>query len=105
MSKVSFDFVNNPEKTITPSTAKLYKQKLNSLTKNFLQEDGKSKIKNKEDILNHAKDVADFVKGLSSKQMRSLMLGAIFYAIGRQDFDKDPRGKPLFEAFQENYKK
>jgi hypothetical protein len=32
------------------------------------------------------------------------MFAAIFYATGRQDYEKDPRGLPLFKAFQENYK-
>jgi hypothetical protein len=91
-----FDFKPNPDKEISASTLKLYKSKLNTLSK-----DG---FKTKDDLLNKSSDV---VKALKEKDLTKQGLGqylaAIFYAIGRQDFEKDPRGKVYYTLFQANY--
>lgn len=98
MSKVSFNFQENPDKSISAGTKKIYKQKLNVLARSV-------NVLNKEDILNNSKEVAEYINGLTNKQGRNLSLAAIFYAIGRQDFERDPRGYPIYQAFQDNYKK
>lgn len=103
MQKIVFDFQYNPEKTIQPSTQKVYKQKLNSLTRNTLDSKGTPRIKNKTDILSNIPLVLDHIAGIKSKQGKSITFAAVFYAIGRQDFDADPRGLPLYNAFQSHY--
>ena len=104
MTKITFDFKDNPEKTITAGTMKTYKQKLNVLSRSVLDVSGNPLIKKSEDILIHADAVASYLKTITNTQGKNLMLASIFYAIGRQDFVKDPRGLPIFHAFQENYK-
>lgn len=91
-----FDFKQNPEKDVSASTLKLYRGKLNSLAKEgFTTSD---------DLLNRSTDVAKFLKEKAvSKQVLSQYLASIFYAIGRQDFSKDERGKVYYEMFQANY--
>lgn len=103
MQTIVFDFQYNPEKSIQPSTQKVYKQKLNALARNTLGPDGKPRILNKTDILNNIPLVVEHIQGLKSKQGKSISFAAVFYAIGRQDFDADPRGLPLYKAFQEHY--
>lgn len=105
MTKFVFDFKYNPEKSIQPSTQRVYKQKLNALARGIVTTDGKQRIKEGKDILDNAEDIVKFVEGMKSRQAKSLMMGAIFYSIGRQDFDKDSRGLPLYKLFQSNYYK
>jgi hypothetical protein len=92
-----FEFELNPEKSLAPRTIATYKSYLNKLA-----EKG---IKNKNDILSNPQKVVDIVKEIGdTKIKRNYLFGAIFYVTGRQDFEKDPRGLPIFKAFQENYK-
>lgn len=105
MTKFTFDFKYNPEKSIQPSTQRVYKQKLNALARGIVTTDGKQRIREGNDILNNAEDVVKYVEGMKSRQAKSLMMGAIFYSIGRQDFEKDNRGLPLYKVFQSNYYK
>lgn len=50
---------------------------------------------------------SEVVKVLKEKELTKQGLGqylaAIFYATGRQDFEKDPRGKIYYTLFQSNY--
>lgn len=92
-----FDFKLNPEKTLSDQTIAKYKRHLNHLA-----EEG---IKNKEDILNNPNKVLEIIKSKGTSQLKkNYYFASIFYATGRQDYEKDPRGLPLFKAFQENYK-
>ncbi len=103
MNKVVFDFQENTEKQIADSTKKLYKQKLNALTRNTYDTENQPQILNKTDILTKVPVVMNYLDTLTSKQAKSITFAAIFYAIGRQDFDADPRGLPLYKAFQSHY--
>jgi len=92
-----FEFVLNAEKSLAPRTIATYKSYLNQLAAKG--------IMNKEDILSKASKVAEIVKEIGdTKIKRNYLFAAIFYATGRQDYEKDPRGLPIFKAFQENYK-
>lgn len=92
-----FEFEENPDKPLADRTLANYKNALEKLASKG--------IKNKNDILNNAKKVVSLVDELcDSKLQRNYMFAAIFYATGKQDYEKDSRGLPLFKAFQENYK-
>jgi hypothetical protein len=92
-----FDFVENPDKPLAERTLANYKNALEKLASKG--------IKNKNDILNNAKKVVSFIPELcDTKLQKNTMFAALFYATGRQDYEKDPRGLPIFKAFQENYK-
>lgn len=91
-----FEFKVNPEKEIAASTVKLYKTKLNSLAKEGFT--------TSQDLLDKSTEVSKFLKEKNlTKQGLGQYLAAIFYAIGRQDFSKDERGKVYYEMFQGNY--
>lgn len=92
-----FEWQDNPEKSIADSTKRLYQQKLNTLSK--------SGYKNRNDLLNNATAIVSFIDTKNSRQTRSLYYAAIFYILGRVDFDAEPRAKPFYEAFQKNYYK
>ena len=92
-----FEFVENPEKNLAPSTLISYKRYLNQLAKEG--------FKNKEDLLNHSVEVVKTIGRLGdTKVKRNFLYGAVFYITGKMDFQEDPRGLPLFRGFQENYK-
>jgi hypothetical protein len=96
--KSSFDFVENPEKPLAASTLTSYKRYLNKL--------GEAGFKNKEALLTNAPEVVKTIEELATtKIQKNYFFAAIFYATGRQDYEKDPRGLPIFKAFQDNYKK
>ena len=91
-----FDFQPNPEKNVTAQTLANYKRHLNHLA-----QEG---IKNKDDILNNPQKVVDIIKKNGNTQVKkNFYYASVFYATGRQDYEKDPRGLPIFKAFQENY--
>lgn len=95
--ELTFDFVENPEKPLAERTLANYKNALEKLASRG--------IKSKKDILANASTVVALIPELcDTKLQKNIMFAAIFYATGRQDYEKDPRGLPLFKAFQENYK-
>lgn len=97
MPKITFDFQINPEKELAARTLANYRNALNKLAA-----DG---IKNKQDILNNADKTVELIKQHgTTKLKRNYLFAAVFYATGRQDYENDPRGLPIFKAFQENYK-
>lgn len=94
--KVQFEFVENPEKTLAPSTLAAYKRYLNLLANQG--------FKNKEELLMNPSAVVDYIKSVKSKGQRNFLYGAVFYSTGRLDVESDGPGKILYKGFQENYK-
>lgn len=93
---MAFEFVNNPEKEISANTKRIYKSKLNILAK--------AGFMNKEDLLEKSEDVIRFLKELDpSKVVLGQFLAAIFYIIGKRDYEKDKRGKIYLDTFKLNY--
>jgi hypothetical protein len=96
-NSAKFEFELNPEKSLAPRTIATYKSYLNQLAAKG--------IKNKNDILSNASKVVEIVKEIGdTKIKRNYLYAAIFYATGKQDYEKDSRGLPIFKGFQENYK-
>lgn len=92
-----FQFVENPDKPLADSTLKSYKRYLNHLAKEG--------FKNKDDLLNNSTKVVETIKRIGdTKLKRNYLYASIFYITGKIDFEKDPRGLPLYNGFQENYK-
>jgi len=92
-----FDFQINQEKPLAERTLANYRNALEKLATKG--------IKSKEDILNNASKVVSLITELcDTKLQRNYMFAAIYYATGQQDYQKDPRGLPIYKAFQENYK-
>ena len=92
-----FEFVENPDKPLADRTLANYKNALEKLASRG--------IKNKEDILNNASKVVTLIDELcDTKLKKNYMFAAIYYATGQQDYDKDTRGLPIFNAFRDNYK-
>lgn len=92
-----FDFVISSEKTLADSTIKTYRRYLNLLAARG--------FKNRESLLANSKQVVDTITELGDSQIkRNNFYAAVFYSTGRLDFDKEPRGLPLYKGFQENYK-
>lgn len=100
-----FDFKINPEKeNLAKTTISVYKNRLNQITELSSKEEGKSVIRTKEDILADPKRVVDLIQGTTDdRKKRASYFASVFYAIGRQDLDKNPTAIPLVEAFQKNY--
>lgn len=95
--QLTFEFVENPDKPLAERTLANYKNALEKLATKG--------IKNKNDILSNASTVVSLVPELcDTKLQKNIMFAALFYATGRQDYEKDARGLPIFKAFQENYK-
>lgn len=93
---MSFDFKDNPEKEISANTKRIYKSKLNILAK--------AGFMNKEDLLERSEDVIKFLKELDlTKVVLGQFLAAIFYMIGKRDYEKDKRGKIYLDTFKLNY--
>lgn len=99
-----FDFQLNPEKEgLAKTTVAIYKNRLNQIAE-LSALDGKDPIKNKADILADPSRVVEIIHAASDdRKKRAAFFAAIFYAIGRQDLDKDPTALPLVRAFQKNY--
>lgn len=95
MPRQQFVWIENPEKEIADSTRLLYQRRLNALAKQGYS--------TRDDLLNHATEVNNFIEENGSRQMKNLYYGAVFYILGRQDFTADPRAVPLFNGFQKNY--
>ena len=105
----AFDFQRNPDKPdLKQITLTSYKSKLQSITElsHFEHERDESKplILNKEDLLNHSEYVVNLIKQHNTKRLVFCAIySAIFYAIGRQDFEKDARGKIYTDEFRKAY--
>lgn len=96
-STILFEFEDNPDKPIADSTKRAYKNHLNQLAVEG--------FKNKDQILNNAEKVVEAIRKIGTSQVkRNFLFASVFYAVGRLDLEKDTRGKPLFDAFQKNYK-
>ena len=100
-----FDFQVNPEKeNLAKSTISIYKNRLNQITEFSSKQEGQDVIKNKEDILKNPTRVVELIHSASDdRKKRASYFASVFYAIGRQDLDKDPTALPLVRAFQKNY--
>ena len=93
---MAFEFKDNPEKEISANTKRIYKSKLNILAK--------AGFMNKDDLLEKSDDVIRFLKELEpSKVVLGQFLAAIFYIIGKRDYEKDKRGKIYYDTFALNY--
>lgn len=90
-----FEWINNPEKDISPSTQKVYQARLNALAKQGYT--------NKVSLLNNSDAVRKFIDDNPSQQMRNLYYASVFYILGRVDPEKEPKGATLIEGFQKNY--
>ena len=95
--KAQFDFVVNPDKALAPSTLASYKRYLNQLAAQG--------FKNKDDLIKNAEKVVEYIKSVESKPKRNFLYGAVFYATGRLDVEKDAKAKILYKGFQDNYGK
>jgi hypothetical protein len=95
--KEQFEFIENLEKPLADSTLASYKRHLNLLAKEG--------FKNREDLLNNSPKVVETIKRIgTSKVKRNFLYAAVFYITGRLDLISEPRGVPLYNGFQENYK-
>jgi len=93
---MTFEFKDNPEKEISANTKRIYKSKLNILAK--------AGFMNKDDLLEKSEDVIRFLKELEpTKVILGQFLAAIFYIIGKRNFDQDKRGKIYYDTFALNY--
>lgn len=96
-----FDTTNIPErlskttgKPLSKETIKKYKTKLNILADEY-------GFDTPEKLLDSAPAVVVFMRNHSKRYVDMFyFLSAVFYAIGTQDFTKDPRGKPYYDEFQ-----
>ena len=94
--KIEFEFVENKDKPLADSTLVAYKRHLNMLAREGFM--------NKEDLLNKSPQVVETIKKIgTSKIKRNFLYASVFYSTGKMDFEKEPRGLPLFKGFQENY--
>ena len=92
-----FEFIDSDTKVIAASTKRTYKSKLNILSKANIAH-------NKEDLLEKSEDVIKYLKELEpSKVVLGQFLAAIFYIIGKRNFEKDKRGKIYYDTFALNY--
>ena len=95
--KIVFEFVENKEKPLADSTLAQYKRHLNLLAKEGFM--------NREDLLNNSTKVVETITRIgTSKVKRNFLYAAVFYITGKIDFLADPRGLPLYNGFQANYK-
>lgn len=93
-------------KVLHKKTTKKYKDKLDVLASYGFQDEA-SLLRNPRAALAVMRAEAKTFWDMSS------FLSAVFWVIGKQDFEKDPRGKPYYEEFQhvkkhsgqESYKK
>jgi hypothetical protein len=78
-----FEFVENPEKTLSATTLRKYKNCLNKLS-----DEG---FVNKQELLNKPKEVVDKINSLAVDKSEAMYFySAVFYSIGREDFIKSP---------------
>ena len=105
-----FAFQINPEKQLSTNTVRAYRGKLNQITKLSLFEHSrdaaKPVIKTRDDLLNYSDHVVALLQDHIAPDKRLIlcaMYSAIFYAIGRQDFDQDSRGKIYANEFRKAY--
>lgn len=101
----TFAFVPNPEKaSLAKSTVALYKGRLNKIAALSSEEEGKKPVLTAADLLAEPQRVVDLIHAhTDQRQKRAAFFAAIFYAIGRQDLDKNPTALPYVEAFRKNY--
>jgi len=103
-----FEFTINSEKSLADLTLRNYKRQLNKITKiSFLENEKESSnpvVLNKEDLLRYSSYVSNIIKeNITNRQMLCVTYSAIFYALGRQDFTKDPRGEIFTLEFRKVY--
>ena len=93
MSKFNLE---NPKKTVSASTDKQYRSKLNNLAKQGYE--------NPQQLLDNPDEVVKKINELtSSRQQLCLYYSAIFYAIGDQNFKTSPKTKAYYDAFRKIY--
>jgi hypothetical protein len=103
-----FDFQTNPEKTLAASTIQSYKKHLNKITElTYLahqSDSSKPIISTKSDLLNNAEYVSKVIQDQTDKRLVLCgIYSAVFYSLGRQNLDADPRSKPYVSNFQKSY--
>lgn len=103
-----FDFQLNPNKpNLSKTTLKNYKNQLNKLV--LLSHEANQKdsafpvLTTKEVLLSNAERVATLIDTVDNRMTRCAMYSAVFYAIGRQDLDKDATALPLVQGFRRTY--
>lgn len=104
----TFDFQMNPEKTVSDRTLTDYQKRLQKITLASAEKHKESNtnpiIKTKDDLLNHSEYVVHLIQQLSDKRLAlCAFYSAVFYAIGRQNYDEDTRGKIYLIEFRKVY--
>jgi len=103
-----FEFTVNSEKDLAALTLRNYKRQLNKITKISYLENEKDTsypvVLNKQDLLRYSSYVTNLIReNITNRQMLCVTYSAIFYALGRQDFTKDPRGEIYTLEFRKVY--
>lgn len=106
--KEGFEFQERTDKTLSKATLANYKRFLNEIYSIALQkhqeDETKVTIKNKDDLLNHADYVISIIKEITTDRMKICgIFSAIFYVLGRQDFNQDKRGEAYTLEFRKSY--
>jgi len=87
-----FEFTENPEKSLSATTLRKYKNCLNSLSE--------QNINTKQDLLSNPQDVINKINTLASSKTEAMYFySAVFYIIGREDFTKSPPHASYYNEF------